>query len=242
MDTGQPVPPLLAVRGVGDDNGGRSDWFAFPVDGGSPVATGAGDVLRAAGLEIGIPMLMMGDRVLVQAGTSELSNTWEIRLSLSSWQVQGVPHQLTFGTLSDLPASISATGALALQVGHEFTDLYLIPLSPGTGQPTGVVQRLTQDGRNKRFAWFLGGNPGSVYFSVVDIEGRIPTLNYYALDLGSGKQTPVTAGLRLSDTLDISPNGRQVAYSIGEGDSYSIRVVTQAPIRQRRVSSARHVG
>jgi hypothetical protein len=43
----------------------------------------------------------------------------------------------------------------------------------------------------------------------------------YALDLATWKQTFVGEGLRLSA---ISPDGRQVAYSVPEGDSYSIRV------------------
>jgi hypothetical protein len=40
---------------------GEWEWFAFPVDGGDPVATGAGAALRAAGLEQGWPVLMTGD-------------------------------------------------------------------------------------------------------------------------------------------------------------------------------------
>jgi len=200
-------------------NAEQSEWFAFPVDGGNPVATGAADALRAAGLALGIPLLMTGDRVLFLGGTTGRHNVWEIRLSPGA-RVVGVPHQLTFGTLSEYPASISAAGTVALDVGPWLTDFYLIPLSSTTGQPTGVARRLTQDGRVKSLMWVGGGNPGSAYFWVL-AAGAAQSV--YAVDLDNWKQTPVIAKLP-STGLAISPDGRQVAYSIPEGDTYSIRV------------------
>jgi hypothetical protein len=133
--------------------------------------------------------------------------------------VQGAPRQLTFGTLIEQPASISATGSVALDVSNSVKDFYLIPLSTATGQPTGVARRLTQDGREKNLVNGTGAT-GSAYFSVP--AGK----NYgiYALDLENWKQTLVIARLPSSITLAISPDGRQVAYSIPEGDSYSIRI------------------
>jgi Tol biopolymer transport system component/tRNA A-37 threonylcarbamoyl transferase component Bud32 len=201
-----------------------AEWFAFPVDGGNPVPTGAGDTLRAAGLARAGPIFMTGDRVLFWGGTGERINAWEIRLSPGSWRAHGVPRQLTFGTLHEAPVSISAAGTVALDVGKGFNDFYMIPLSPATGQPSGAVRRLTQDGRYKNFTWFLGGDPNGAYFSVGDTESRIQMSNFYALDLDSGKQTLVTAELPASTLITISPDGRQVAYSVPEGDSYSIRV------------------
>jgi serine/threonine protein kinase len=193
------------------------EWFALPVDGGNPVATGAGETLGAAGLAQGIPILMTGDRVLFLAGTAGRSNVWEMRLSPGSWRVQGAPHQLTFGTLNEIPRSISGTGIVALSVGSYLHDFFLIPLSTVTGQPTGVTRRLTQDGRAKSLWWYLAGDPGSVYFRVWTDTAQ----SVYALDLATWKQTFVAEGLRLSA---ISPDGRQVAYSVPEGDLYSIRV------------------
>src|ERR1022692_4654233 len=223
-----------------DASPGGFEWFAFPADGGNPVATGAGDALRAAGLELGFPILTASDRVLFGV-LSRAGNfvTWEIRLSPGSWRVRGIPHQLTFGTLHEVPTSISATGTMALEVGNEFNNVYMIPLSPATGQPTGVARRLTplglpggsptmDDTSSSSHAClrsrspFLTGDPGSAYFGVVDPDGRE---DYYALDLDSGKQTPVIAGLALLPRQPaISPDGRQVAFSVPEGDSYSIRV------------------
>jgi len=208
-----------AAKPAAAENTEVSEWFALPVDGGRPVATGAGEALRAAGLAGSNPRLMTGDRVLFIGGTAERSNTWEIRLSPDA-RVQGVPHQLTFGTVVEGPASISATGTLALQAGSYSGDFYLIPLSAVTGQPTGIARRLTQDGRNKHLMGedHLGGDPASAYFSVWAGLAE----NVYAIDLDSGKQILVARPHGRS--VAISPDGRRVAYSVAEGDSYSIRL------------------
>ncbi len=214
----------LMSRKSAATNAEEFEWFAFPVDGGNPMATGAGDALRAAGLGVSAPVLMTGDRVLFVGDSTGGGrfNTWEIRLSPGSWRVQGDPQQLTFGTLSEDPASISATGSVALDVSSSEDDFYLIPLSTATGQPSGDTRRLTQDAREKDLLLHQTGDPGKAYFWA-DAGKAAST---YAIDLANWKQTLVLAShpSLLSMVLRISPDGREVAYSIPEGDSYSIRV------------------
>jgi eukaryotic-like serine/threonine-protein kinase len=199
------------------------EWFAYPVDGGKPLNTGAGNALRAAGLGEARPEVMMGDRVLFLSGASGRENVWEIRLSPGSWRAQGVPRQLTSGTLIERPASISSTGTVAVDVGNHPSDLYLIPLSPTTGQPTGAARRLTKDLRFKRL-YLLGGDPFSVYFGAPDEHSPAIGFTFYSLNLDSGKERLVDSGTPQSTHLVISSDGRQVAYSVPEGNSYSIRV------------------
>jgi hypothetical protein len=52
------------------------------------------------------------------------------------------------------------------------------------------------------------------------------TQSIYGLDLASSRQTLVIERTPLSNNLATSPDGRQVAYSVAEGDSYSIRLGT----------------
>jgi len=212
----------LMSQKSGATNAEEFEWFGFPVDGGNPVATGAGAALRAAGLDASAPALMTGDRVLFNGGVNGRLNAWEIRLSPGSWRVQGTPHQLTFGTLIEMPHSISETGSVALEAANSERDFYLIPLSAAAGQPTGVTRRLTQDAREKNLLLHQTGDPGSAYFWAA--AGNAASA--YAVDLGNWKQTLVLASLpsMSSLVLRISPDARQVAYSIPEGDSHSIRV------------------
>jgi serine/threonine protein kinase len=197
------------------------DWFAVPVDGGDLMATGVGEKCRAAGLGWAIPLVVVGDRVIFGAG--ERMNAWEIRLSPGTWRVSGFPRQLTFGTQSEQPTTISAAGSMALQVDAPHNDLYLIPLSPVTGQPSGVARRLTQDGRTKRLRSVVGGEARSAYFSVLRNDPAYEGWDYYALDLERGKQVPLTTPEFNPLSLAISPDERLLAYAM-ETESYSISV------------------
>jgi hypothetical protein len=205
---------------AGSSTSGDGEWLSVPVDGGEPKATGAGAVLRAAGLQFGGPSIITGDRVLFAAGKAETTNIWEIRLSPDSMRVRGEPRQMTFGTESQSPTSVAA-GIVALNVTRTASDLYLVPLSPDTGQPVGPVRRLTHDGRLKLYAG-AGGNPTQAYFTV--LEGAGARRNDYALDLETGSQSLVAPGSDARTFVAVSPDGRQLAYSVTDGDRFSIRV------------------
>jgi tRNA A-37 threonylcarbamoyl transferase component Bud32/WD40 repeat protein len=197
------------------------EWFALPVDGGDPRATGAGEALRAAGLRLTGPAVVKGNRVLFAGGKTDRNNVWEIHLASDSWRVRSGPRQLTFGTENELPVSLSDSGILALDVLKSSTDLYVVPLSATSGQPAAPSRRLTRDGRSKH-AYGVGGEPGTAYFSVP--EGMDGRRNDFAVDLESGKQTLLAAGLDNSTRIIISSDGRQIGYAVAEGNRYSIRV------------------
>jgi serine/threonine protein kinase len=201
------------------------EWFAIPVDGGDPLPMGVGDAFRRAGLRLAMPLLTMDDRVIFAGARSDEGpiNGWEIRVHPRTLHVQGTPHQLTFGTLAELPRTISRSGTAALDVSKYSADLYMVPLSSMNGQPAGVTRRLTQDGRNK-IGLIGGGDPSIVYFGVPQTSNK-PGLAFqcYALDLKSDEQRHV-AEIPRSGQLAISDDGRHIAYSIPEGDSFSIRV------------------
>ena len=182
---------------------------------------GASAMMRPLGFALGRPILMVGDRVLFLSDAAGAMSTWEVRLVPGPWRVQGAPRRLTFGTEVPIPASVSTAGTVALDVGRSATDIYLIPLSPTTGQPTGVARRLTKDGRQKDVQSFVGGDAGTAYFGVADFPSD--SWNYFALDLDSGKQTFVAATTIASGEVVISADRRHIAYSVPEGDAYSIR-------------------
>jgi tRNA A-37 threonylcarbamoyl transferase component Bud32 len=200
------------------------EWFAVPVDGGDPIATGAGAALRTAGLEWAVPSAMRGNRVLLSGKKGEQYNVWELGLTPGSWRVAGVPRQLTFGTESTFAGAVSAIGTTTVDVSKTSADLYLLPLDPKSGQASGTARRLTQDGRYK-FPLLISGEPGSVYFFVgPDASGA----DFFGLNLASGTQTLLgTSAITRNGTFyppAVSSDGRQVAYTVREGDSFSIRV------------------
>jgi eukaryotic-like serine/threonine-protein kinase len=209
------------------------DWLAFPADGGDPVKTGIGEKMRAAGAGQVAPLVATGDRILGAAVKNGHTNVWEVSLSPGSWAVQGLPRQLTFGTLHEFPWSASASGMVALNIESYEAGIYLIPLSLAAGQPMGVAQKLDQDVRPKQL-YFPGGVPGSAYYYV---EGSAPEkIDHYALDLNSKTPTLVSVGLSQFANFAVSPDGRRIAYSYPDGDAISISVgETGAGYAQARV-------
>jgi len=183
----------------------------------------AGDSVRAAGLKGGKPSLMTGDRVLFTDWNQDRSNAWELRLSPGSWQVRRTPYQLTYGTENEEPAAISSTGLFAVETAKEFKSLYLTPVASATGQPSGVLRRLNQDLRY-RFPWPTGGDLGKAYYWIEYLARRTFPANGYELDLESGKERLVVRGMPSPWTAQVSPDGRRIAYSVLEGNSFSIRI------------------
>jgi len=138
------------------------DWYAMPVDGGRPTATGAGEPLRAAGLKGRLALYgERRSRVLAGALKGDRFNVWEVRLSPGSWRVQAAPRQLTYGAVHEIPGTISATGTVALTLTKFSSNFYFLSVSPANGQPNGPGRRLTQDGRQKFAFGTRGGDPGS---------------------------------------------------------------------------------
>jgi hypothetical protein len=129
---------------------------------------------------------------------------------------------LTFGTETEVAASVSSAGTAAVTVMKNSGDLYLVPLDSRSGQTTGVTRRLTQDGRLKYLA-AVGGEPRNAYFFASSSIGE-GTRDCNALDLNSGAQALLVPKLDSTVGLAVSRDGRQIAYSVPEGDSYSIRV------------------
>ena len=211
---------LISVGGKqsGTQNADGWEWFALPVDGGVPIPTGAGVALRAAGLGASVPTAVLGNRILFSGWKGERWNVWQIGLTLGSWRVTGSPRQLTFATEDAGVSGVSSAGA-TVSVVKSSADLYLLPLDSIRGQAAGGTRRLTNDGRYKMMA-DVGGEPRMAYFYTWDFSGPKLPKTLYALDLGSFAQTLVAR----IDEVVVSCDGRQIAYPVPEGDSYSIRV------------------
>ena len=205
-----------------------SEWFAVPVDGGKPIPTGAGERLRAAGFDFAVPSAVTGDRVFFNGPSVELGHVWEIELSPSTWRITGDPQQLTFGTEDEIAMSVSTGAVAAVQTGKLYSDIYLLPLDPATGNASGITRRLTQDNRYKAFIdstlVAIGGDLRLAYFTVALQTHSAFSLGVYSLDLETGKQNQLTALTSHGTTWTFSRDERQVAYSAPNGNLFSISV------------------
>jgi Tol biopolymer transport system component len=202
------------------------DWFIVPLDGSDAQPMGAAHALDAIGMGVGsAPMVIAGDRALFHpTGLKDSAGLWEIDITPGSWRVHGTPRRLTSGTQSDQPYSAAGSGTVAIQVGDDISDLYLLPLSPETGAPMAAVRRLTYDRREKQMSEGTAGDPANSYFGMSVTQNHIDQWRLYAINLATGKQTLAFSLPLASRDFTISPDGRQIAYSMPEGNSFSIRI------------------
>lgn len=200
------------------------DWFAVPLDGSEAKPMGAAQAFQAAGMGLGsAPMVMVGNRAL-SSRSAGVNGLLETEISPATWRVVGSPRQLTSGTEFYEPYSVSNDGVVAAEVSDLTADLYLLPLSSDTGLPTGVVQRLTHDHQDKELANLAFGNPGSAYFQTTAIQNRVEQWRLIAVDLTSRKQTLAFAVPFQAKYRILSSGAGQIAYSVLEGNSWSIRL------------------
>ncbi len=213
------------------------DWFVVPLDGSEAQSMGAADAFHELGMSVGSsPMVMAGNRALFQPDQPE-TGLWEVGVSPGKWRVQGNPRQLTSGTQEVEPYSATASGTLAVEVADAEADLFLLPLSFDTGQPTGAVRRLTHDQREKQMLDFVSGDPLNAYFELLVTENRHAKWRWCTINLSTGKQAVAFDGIPFEARYEtISADGRQIAYSMPEGNSWSIRVAgANADLSQARV-------
>jgi hypothetical protein len=177
--------------------------------------------MRRAGFSAAFPMIMRKGRVVFLAMKNERFKLYDIPIAPGPWRVTGAPRQLTFGNESAFASNISSDGTAAVQMSRDSSDLYLVPLDARSGHARGVARQLTQDGRFKRVA-DAAGEARNAYFWTVDYGGLTQSL--YALDLQSGQQTLLLSRLDYGAFIAVSRDGRQIAYTVPEGDVYSIRV------------------
>jgi Tol biopolymer transport system component len=83
----------------------QTDWWVTPANGGAAVKTGAFGIFRQHRLLGSLPSLWWagGSGVIFSTRSGDTVNLWHLPISPSTWQVIGVPRQLTFGAGSRQP-------------------------------------------------------------------------------------------------------------------------------------------
>jgi serine/threonine protein kinase len=207
---------------------GEWEWFLIPADGSKPVAIGAAERLRPLGFSSTVftfPTALQGNRAFINGPIPLRGHVWSVKLIPGLWRIGGRPQQLTFGTEDEIANSISTGGLAAIQSAKLYAELYLMPLDSVTGQASGMTRRLTRDGRDKILVETVqpgGGDPRIAYF--VAIQFTDGTATGEALDPESGRQSQITKLTTFAGAWPVSLDGRRIARSLDDGNSFSIRI------------------
>jgi TolB protein len=149
-----------------------------------------------------------------------------VRLSPNG-RPEGPAEQLTTGAGNDVqPAVAPGTGRVAFTVLAVNSDLWRLPVSPATGQPTGQPEALVATTReDSRGAWSPDGR--LVAFN----SDRLGDMNIWIHDVATGRDRQLTHGPGGDYQPNWSPDGTRIAFfsaRSGTNDIWTVDVATGA--------------
>jgi eukaryotic-like serine/threonine-protein kinase len=148
-------------------------------------------------------------------------NLWRINLTPAGLP-SGSPEQLTTGAGDDIEPTISPAGdRLAFAVRGINSDLWRLPVSPETGQPTGAPVPLVLTTRvESRGAWSPDGK--SIAFN----SDRLGEMNIWVRTLADSADRQLTHGSGGDYQPSWSPDGRTIAFFSARSGNADIWTVT----------------
>jgi Tol biopolymer transport system component len=183
------------------------DWYVVDIAGGTPVRTGALDVLREAGVAgAAIPgaWLRDGDAVIFATLDEGASSVWQVAISPSTGRVAGKPRRITFGTAIERSPSGSSTGRIAFASIVENLDIWRVPLDSETGAAKGDLERVTDNAARDRMYTVSADGRTMVFAS-----SRTGRQEIWVRDLQTGRDRQITySGAR---SARLSRNGSMIA-------------------------------
>jgi Tol biopolymer transport system component len=232
----------------------RYDWWVVPLDGGTPIATGAIPALRAKGVfpvwnETGD---WLDDMVVFAASTSQYasavstgavdqSSIWSVRFAPNPWRPAGDPRQLTVASRVEVEPSLArapdGTIRLALTSATHGgnSDIWALPVRANDGIVTGEMRRVTSTVVTNTYP-SISRDGRRVAFS----SERSRNVDLFIRDLPSGSEAALTSTDLNEFSPRISADGSRVLYYIYRPDqkpSFSFWVVSASGGLPRQVCS-----
>jgi Tol biopolymer transport system component len=150
-------------------------------------------------------------------------NLWRIRVTAAGLAA-GSPEQLTTGAGDDIQPTLSPKGdRLAFAVRGINSDLWRMPLSPTTGQPSGPPAPVVMTTRvESRGSWAPDGK--SIAFN----SDRLGEMNIWLRSLTDSTERQLTRGPGGDYQPNWSPDGRTLAFFSARSGNADIWAVTVA--------------
>jgi len=192
-----------------------SDWWVWPLAGGSPVKTGAFAAFAAQNISVTLPSLVPAaaewtdDRVYFSARAGDSVNLWQVSISPKNWRITGPAYRVTSGSGLEVRPSLAKTGLLVFSSLTENADIWSLPIEAAEGRVTGDPEQLTR-------------NLAADYLPSLSADGkklvfasrRSGNADIWIKDLESGKEKLLTESPAEELGPRISPDGSLVSYVI----------------------------
>jgi len=208
-----------------------SDWWVVSKEGGSPVKTGAFDVLGGQQIERILPAPVplanqwTDSRIFFSARRGDSVNLWKVSITPRTWQVTGPVQQLTTGSALETRPSAARDGTLVFSSLVDNGDIWSLPMAADQGKVTGELKQITHE-ETAEYQPSISADGKLLVFAAERFGNRSILLK----DLENGKETAltVTQAPKLPSHPEISADGTLVAY-------FDLRTIWVVTARGREV-------
>jgi Tol biopolymer transport system component len=211
----------------------RADWWVTDIATGTVMKTEVLAELRKQGLSVwasagaGIApdLWVPGENAVLFSATKAATdvfrdsvNVWSVRLSPKNWKALAPARQLTSGTTYEGHPAITPSGDLLFVSAEMKTGVWMLPIDANNGNATGQMKQLT---RGTAFH----GQPSVALdgSKVVYYSTRSGNMDIWIMDVGTGKELPLTSTPIGENAPQISADGATVVYSVyGKREAYLV--------------------
>jgi len=149
------------------EQGGETDWWVAPLDGGPIVKTGAFKVIRPDNIFYAVPLDWLDDYILYSTG-----NLWRIAISPTTFRVAEKPERLTTSSVQErfahaAPKSGGKPGEwrIVLAAMQRSSGLWSLPLDANAGKALGEPVKMFHDATETM------APPQSEWIPIMDLPG-----------------------------------------------------------------------
>ncbi len=224
----------VLFQGARVDDPKTRDWWIAPLDGGSPVATGAARSILRPQVPV-YPMAWFRNWVIFGKGTTvEGFNLFRTEITPGSWQVSNEPKAPTTGPGMQFEPSIAHDGSMVFANGKIVAAIWGIPINPDSGKAAGEAAQISQDelAKTQPAIWSNGSKLAYGAYGTSRAGGMEVRLK----DMSDGRETsiPMGSGSYLFSPK-LSPDGSALAYRDNVDNKWRSYLVTGETAASREV-------
>lgn len=188
------------------------DWWLAPVDGRSPVRTGALNDLSLPPVWR-FPCAWSGPYVYYVSGGSTMEgiNIYRVRIESDRWKISGIPERVTAGAGMNYEAAVARDGRVFYHNLSALMNVWGLAADPDQGTVSGEPIKLTED-QTAKFTPDISRDGSRLVYGSFSGQQSVRTA-VRLRDMATGKERSIPAGGN-TNVLEtqISPDGSVLSY------------------------------
>ena len=189
-----------------------ADWWAAPVDGSPPVATGGLNLLGTPN-PLSYPMTWHSQGILFVTGSQEAeTHLYLAPIPSGDQKISGPARHLLSSTAGISDMAASRNGRLLYTIASWSPNYWRVSLDPNQGQAAGALQKFTADTSAKMDSSISRDGSRLLYVNVLSLRDRKAELRIRDLKGGQEARIPTSGKLVFNYQARISADGSRVSY------------------------------